>query len=256
MRASSGRRHISGAETIVREQEIPSIALLFIQRALTHPKGRPEEVVLTVEKITQKIKNVPVLPVKTLECGSTGEAKKTIKEILLKVGISEIAIKEAFKVLYSTSTMRGASLIDSLTGERLEPDRSRGIRVSRLGISRGEEKRLSALLSSHGINTLRVKEALILASKVASCPGIIAEVCVSDDPDYTTGYVASKRLGYLRITSIKKRGSRAGGRVFFVKAKNPIEGIIRYLEKRPVMVTVLRATQGSNTLTGDSRFKV
>ena len=42
------------------------------------------------------------------------------------------------------------------------------------------------------INTTTVKEALILASKLHHAH-IIAEVCISDDPDYTTGYFASEK---------------------------------------------------------------
>ena len=56
---------------------------------------------------------------------------------------------------------------------------------------------------------MRVKEALMLASKAASWPDVIAEVCISDDPDYTTGYIASKELGYLRIPNIKRERGNA-----------------------------------------------
>ncbi len=237
MRASKRERHISGAETLCEEGEILSIAQAFIKRALSHPKGIPSEVILTIERLKEKPRPVPLLPVKTLECPSSIRAKDLIREILLKEGISEKAIRSAFKVIYCGKNMRGASLIDSKTGRRLEPDRERGVRASRLGIEREEEEKLSGILECLGINNLRVKEALILASKVASCPGVIAELCVSDDPDYTTGYVASKRLGYLRIPNIKKMGSPAGGRVFFVKTKR-IEMMIRYLEKRPALVYI------------------
>ncbi|MCX7794774.1 MAG: 6-carboxyhexanoate--CoA ligase [Thermodesulfovibrionales bacterium] len=238
MRAGTGKLHISGAETITEQDEIITLSQAFLLRALCHPKGLPSEIVLTVEKLKVKPVSVPVLKVTTLECPSPFRAKNLIKELLRTEGISELAIKRGLSTVYSERTMRGASLIEAKTGRRLEPDRERGVRVSRLGISRDSEEKLSSILESLGINTTRVKEALILASKVASCPGIMAEVCISDDPDYTTGYVASQRLGYQRIPNIKEKGSKAGGRVFFVKEGSSITRIIRYLEKKPVLVEV------------------
>ena len=35
--------------------------------------------------------------------------------------------------------------------------------------------------------------------------GVVAELCWSDDPDYTTGYVAGKNIGYVRIKPIYKQ---------------------------------------------------
>lgn len=192
-----------------------------------------------MEKLKEYPLTIPALPIKTLECSSPEMARSIIRGLLEKEGISSLAIKRGISIVYSEKAMRGASLIDVKTGKRLEPDRERGVRVSRLGISRDSEEKISGLLKKLGINTTRVKEALILASKVASCPGIVAELCISDDPDYTTGYVASKNHGYQRIPNIKEKGSRAGGRVFFVKSGSSIAKIIRYLEKKPVMVICL-----------------
>lgn len=238
MRASDGRVHISGAETLAPEEEIITHSTAFLLRALCHPRGAPSEIVLTVERLKEYPLTVPVLPVKTLECSSPERARSIIKELLEKEGISSPAIKRGLSIVYSEKAMRGASLIEARSGNRLEPDRERGVRVSRLGLSKDSEERLSQILERLGINITRVKEALILASKVASCPGIIAELCVSDDPDYTTGYVASRNQGYQRIPNIKEKGSRAGGRVFFVKSGSNVRRIIRYLERKPVMVIV------------------
>ena len=77
---------------------------------------------------------------------------------------------------------RGALLVDAHSFTRLEKDPERGVRASCMdfqGTYRSVSKKEHFL------------EALILASKVAHAPGICAELCVSDDPDYVTGYVAS-----------------------------------------------------------------
>ena len=76
----------------------------------------------------------------------------------------------------------------------------------------------------------------MLASKVASVKGTIAELCWSDDPFYTTGYVASKKLGYVRIPHLKYEGDYRGGRVFFVYNVNIID-YIEEIEKTPVLIT-------------------
>lgn len=141
--------------------------------------------------------------------------------------------------------MRGAAVVNSESGERLEPDMERGVRVSRLGISKPASKILSSKLSRHRINTDTVKEALILASKVAFCKPMVAELCVSDDPDYTTGYVASKKFGYVRIPHIKSKGSISGGRAFFVNGDADIEEIIHYLEKVPVITGEVSPCRGT-----------
>lgn len=226
--------HVSGAEGIYDEEEIPEQIRAYYLRAIHHSRGRPDSVIITIEKVRERPLKIPLLPVSTIHCESPKEAKEAVSNLLIREGISRRAVREAFRVVRSRQTMRGAALMHFESGLRFEPDRERGIRVSRLGIEKAEERRLSLRLKRDGINTARVKEALLLASKVASCPGIMAELCISDDPDYTTGYVASRGIGYVRITNIKAKGSRSGGRVFFVHGEG-ISSIIEYLERRPVI---------------------
>ncbi|MCM2265664.1 MAG: 6-carboxyhexanoate--CoA ligase, partial [Desulfuromonadales bacterium] len=82
----------------------------------------------------------------------------------------------------------------------------------------------------------RVAEALVLAGKVLRAPGIVAELCWSDAPDYLSGYVADPRHGYQRITRLKAVGDGFGGRALFVRASgwNP-EEFVAYLERQAVL---------------------
>ncbi len=228
--------HISGAEGLYNFSEIKRIAGDYLLRAMSHPKGRPDKVVITMERIWGKPALIPLLPFSTMPCASPEEARKAIQKLLSGAGISRKAIRNGIRVVTGGATMRGASLIYDQSGVRAEPDMERGIRVSRIGIQKDSKRRLSRRLSKDGINTTTVKEAIVLASKVASCAGVTAELCISDDPDYTTGYVASRRLGYVRITNIKQEGSHSGGRVFFIQEGSAVRGVIRYLEERPVVV--------------------
>ncbi|MFN3976837.1 MAG: 6-carboxyhexanoate--CoA ligase, partial [Aquificaceae bacterium] len=65
-----------------------------------------------------------------------------------------------------------------------------------------------------------------------------AELCWSDDPDYTTGYVAGKNIGYVRIKPMKEEGVPIGGRVYFVK-RDSLERIISCLERKALLIESL-----------------
>lgn len=236
--------HISGAEGIYEDLKIYRITGKYIDRALSHSRGIPDKIVITMEKLKQKPEAICALPVATLKCISLSEAKKLIKNLLKTVSVSETAIKSAFKVLNSKQAMRGASLVRSVSGIRIEPDKTRGIRASRLGISLSAERILSSKLHKKSINNTTVKEAVMLASKVASCDEVIAELCISDDPDYTTGYISSGHFGYIRIPNIKHKGDRKGGRVFFVKEKADRDSLIKYLEETPVIINKISECMG------------
>lgn len=82
-----------------------------------------------------------------------------------------------------------------------------------------------------------MREARVLAAKVASCPHVLAEVCISDDPDYTTGYVCI-RGRYHRIANMKLAGTDQGTRVIVVSRadQEALTEISAYLENQAVIV--------------------
>ena len=239
--------HISGAEGLYEMSDIQGIVKRYIERALKHPKGKADKIIITMESIKQKPKSISTLPIATVNCSTPVEGKNTTIKLLLSSGISKKAIDMAFELI-RRGNMRGAAIITTEKGDRLEPDKERGVRASWLGISKSASKALSLKLSKHGINTDTVKEALTLASKVASSEHVLAELCVSDDPCYTTGYVASKKFGYLRIPNIKHERSKSGGRAFFVREGIDVEGIIGYLERMPVIIRRVATCKGIMSL--------
>ncbi|HSB30410.1 MAG TPA: 6-carboxyhexanoate--CoA ligase [Candidatus Sulfobium mesophilum] len=235
-RKKSADLHISGAEGIYDRAVIGEVVEAYIRRASGHSRGRPDRIDIKIEKITTAPKKIRSLPVTTITCRSANTAQRHIRELLLLSGVSETAVQNAVKVAYNPMVMRGASLMCAQSGRRVEPDRQRGIRASRLGISHNASDVLSRILDKAGINSDTVREALVLASKVACCKEVIAELCVSDDPDYTTGYVSSRKFGYVRVPHIKRRGQRCGGRVFFVRENSALDNVIAFLEKKHVLV--------------------
>lgn len=229
MRASEGDKHISGSEKIIWDDQIKQYTDQLVQRGMKHPKGRPDFLNVKIEKLEENdILYLDALPVRTIEVDSHQDGLEEIRKFL--VSLKLIHVEEIMDILSQTYAMRGAILLDVDTLERLEPDKERGIRATYMDAERN---------TKHGCNEGKnhYEEAIVLATKVAYTPNIIGEICISDDPDYVTGYVASKTNGYTRITKMKEMGSENGGRIFLYQgSKSEVEKTIAFLEKQPVIV--------------------
>lgn len=73
---------------------------------------------------------------------------------------------------------------------------------------------------------------------------------MSDDPDYTTGYAASSRVGYIRIPHVKRQRENCGGRVIFVHDDLDMRAFMEYLEKTPVLVNRIGRISGKVSIDG------
>jgi 6-carboxyhexanoate--CoA ligase len=246
MRSVKGSAHVSGAEGIYEKSDVSNIVKEYTQRAMTHDKGRADKIHLAVEELKEIPKKISSLPLSTINTRNTEAAKKAAFKILLSVGIKERAIEEAFKALDVGITMRGAMVMD-IEGVRLEPDLLRGVRVTRMGISKKVAADLSRKLGRLGLNNNTVKEALILASKVHKFRMVLGELCISDDPNYTTGYIATRTHGYIRLPRIKKRGVPYGGRAFFITG-GEVKDLIKYLQHTPVLINDIKPCTGKIAL--------
>lgn len=221
-----GGHHISGAERIVKLEEVGTIAQSLADRALHHSKGTADFINITVDLIPpEKIRYIYCLTVEEHKTSSISESHQLVTDLLQGPNISETAVLKAISLLKSLDkSMRGAMLVDAITGERLDTG-DRGVRVSHMDS-----------FDSHALgDNEHMREALVLASKVQSADGIVGELCWSDDPDYTVGYVACNGV-YHRLPNMKEFGSDIGGRVFFVRSNIDSESVIEYLERTPVLV--------------------
>lgn len=227
MRSSAHGAHISGAERIVEEREVPDVCAAMSKRALAHGKGQPDAITVTVTAIDGEVAHIPSLPITEAHCAAPAEARETVVTALAQLTRHAA---NAWELLTTVRDMRGAILYHTSTGERLEPDLARGVRVTSMDAATATGERPEVRSGK-----TRVTDALVLASKVAHHPAVLAEVCISDDPDYTTGYVATKQLGYLRVPNMKPAGSTVGGRLFLVDTDDPTD-LIEYLEHTPVLV--------------------
>ena len=237
MRASkhtgSIQEHVSGAEKILPQQELPQQMEALLSRALHHAKGKADFINLKIEAVApENLKYIEALPVSTHEAATPAEGRQFMCQIMTELGLTPDKCQKILELFQATYGMRGAMLLDVDTLERLEPDQQRGIRATYMDsiAPKGEAKAIC-----DGKN--HFQEALVLASKVLSAPNIIGELCMSDDPDYITGYIATRDKGYIRITQLKEMGCPDGGRIFLYRGpKSQVEECIQYLQEQRVLV--------------------
>lgn len=231
-----GGRHISGAERLVRAPELEAAAAAMIRRALGHPRGAADFISVRIDAVPEaSVAIVPALAVSCRDAATVAAARAAAVAELVAAGVPQAVAAAGLNSLAAQpEAMRGARLVSAVDGARLDARARRGVRVSRMDGS--GEAALRAYLAEWGMDNDHAPEALVLASKVAACPGVVAELCWSDDPGYTTGYVASAARGYCRIPCLKEAGSDQGGRVFFLAASADVAAVCRYLESRPVKV--------------------
>ncbi len=222
-------QHISGAERIVSREAVEAVCSAMARRALTHSKGDPDFINIKIEKVCEKdIQILRALPVTRADVDSWQQGLDKAFEFIDQAAELKDFRKKLPELLRETFPMRGAMLYDIATGERLEPDHERGVRATYMDALRS---------SDVDSQKNHFNEAIVLATKVANAPGMVAELCISDDPEYVTGYVASKELGYVRIMKMKELGDENGGRIFlFDSRKATAEECIEYLQKKKVLV--------------------
>lgn len=232
MRANCEEQHISGAEKIIAEKNLENICGQLLERALHHAKGEADFINIKIEKVNpEDILVLNALPVTTISVKDEGEGHQKLKECLKQEGVNNAeSILDRLKDTYG---MRGAMLLNVDTMERMEPDMERGIRATYMDVADDKDDRKE---KNH------FKEALVLATKVAHHKNIIGELCISDDPDYVTGYFASKKLGYVRITNLKEMGCKDGGRIFLFRGnREEAKECIQYLEQQKVLINIKKA---------------
>ena len=246
MRAAQSSEHISGAERIAPARELTAIASAMIERALGHSRGNPASIRLAIDLLPAASLRYASLPdITTVLVGNVDPGRRAARAELLRAGVSEVAAVAAINALANGAApggrvMRGAMLIDAASGERLESDPARGLRVSRMDLSPEAAAALTTALHGSGRDTSHLREALALAGKVLLSPGIVAELCWSDDPDYTAGYVASPGRGYVRFPHLKEQGDYRGGRAFFYQPSTfNLAALTAFLENTPVLFTAI-----------------
>lgn len=234
MRSSKDGNHISGAESIIDEVNLEKAVTQLIKRALNHSKGKAENINIKIEELDEnKINYLDPLQVTTVEVGNHIQGLECVKSLLNKLDIDDKKTSDILEIFKEASNMRGSILLDINSLGRLEADKERGIRATYMDFENPNTDRLA---KECGYNTHFI-EALALATKVINCPYIIGEICYSDDPNYTAGYVASKKYGYVRFPHLKELGDESGGRIFLYDSSlDNVQSCIDYIEKSKTII--------------------
>ncbi len=234
MRATLGGKHVSGQERIVKKDELERVLLELHRR----PKGDWDFQTIKVEKLKEPPEVIErALPVRSYKFSCVPLAVNFIVGLLeTEHGIRRELTKPLIAKLQSGinpegGNLKGALIVDPRTGEILNKEPTKGVRT--ILFDWLDRERIKEELLKRGY-TERTLDALALATKNIHC-GVEAEVCISDDPDYTTGYVASEKLGYIRINPLKEKGSPYGGRIYFVR-KEKFEETLRCLREKALLI--------------------
>ncbi|GAB6078229.1 6-carboxyhexanoate--CoA ligase [Hydrogenobaculum acidophilum] len=230
MRASFKNVHVSGAERICKKEDISKVVNEFLKR----PKFY-DFISIKTEHI-EDIEFIKMPSIRSFDFKSVEEARNFAKVLLENIGIkgyiAENVLLELSKGAAFGKNMRGAMLVDIETGQRLEKDKEKGIRTIKVDWEDREFVKQKLFSLGYKI-TDRALDALALVSKNIRC-GVIAEVCWSDDTDYTTGYVVINKT-YHRINPMKNMGDPYGGRAYFIKAQS-LKEIINCLRNKAFLV--------------------
>lgn len=117
-----GGKHISGAERLISQEVLTSVAAAMLKRALTHSRGKADFINLTVETVKcEDVQEVACLPIVTVRASDVAAGRAAARDELIKAGVTPAAAAAGLEALASlTSSMRGALLVDAATGERLD----------------------------------------------------------------------------------------------------------------------------------------
>ncbi|SDB97526.1 6-carboxyhexanoate--CoA ligase [Shouchella lonarensis] len=229
-----GGKHISGGEQLTTYDQIQQAVNALVEKGLSHSRGNPDFMQLQIEMVNRPVQQTPPLPLTTYDVVSVEAGQAFARARLHHIGIKKEVIEQAYEQAMAQPSMRGALIVDARTGKRLDLEKERGVRVSKMD---WREANFSKWADAHDVpHNPRIKEALTLAAKVSHHPATIAEWCWSDDPDYVTGYVASKDSGYERITKLKEYGNEQGCRIFFIDGTYHVDDYMDYLKEQPILI--------------------
>lgn len=226
-----GGQHISGAECITSLDMLESEVSNLIKRALNHPKGSSDFINISIQKIYQNSKIDYIKPLKISTFNSN-----FVPKILKNLGFNENKISMTIDTLLSLKNLKGALLISFDDFQKFEKDI---VRCTNMDYSMEIKPSLEKFLNENNFYKKYLRDALCLSSKICNCENVLCEICISDDKNYTTGYIGSKKFGYVRIENFKPKKHEYGGRIIFIKDKNKLKETIDYLKNQIVIINSL-----------------
>lgn len=249
MRAFSGEKHLSGGEDLVERSSLQDKLLALTEQGLTSSRNQDgilPSLNIRVEPVKRSsVLRKTLLPVHCLDSSSHQETLSFLSELVETIGYRETvdtaSLTQWFNdILKGTeSGLSGASFLFP-DGERWIPE-NRGVRVTHFGMLPAIRQALLEEAQHHPVGSgRRFVDALQIASKVEGLSDFLLELCASDNPEYTTGYIALRNFGYLRLPHLKREGNSAGGRMILLSRKldeRERAHALSYLSRTPVLFT-------------------
>ncbi|BAM06675.1 6-carboxyhexanoate--CoA ligase [Leptospirillum ferrooxidans] len=228
MRASLNGKHCSGGEEILLERNLEEgISRLFKRGLGSAPHHLKNDLTISIRVdgvAPEHLQRSQLLPVRQLHSESEETTRSFIRSFLLfslgKISVDQEKSTQKIldcidSLLKPTANPLWGAILLSPSGEKI-PVPEEGVRTTHIGMEWKTKEELEASAESNGISGRRFPEALMLASKVVAQPLIHLELCISDDPTYTTGYIAAKDIAYIRLPHMKKAGMTGGGRIYLL----------------------------------------
>jgi 6-carboxyhexanoate--CoA ligase len=182
------------------------------------------------------IYKIPALRIESLEFAIIGGAHKNALASLIEFRISEIAVHRGLGLIKNLPTsMRGEMILDAISSNRRDSLGKRGTRFSHMDCE--HESEFLQFLNQNGVNDVKIRETIALASKTAHTTNYVAELCSSDDRNYVTSYIAFRKI-YRRISPMKLKASNIGSRIFFFKPIVDLEALINIFERQSVLAAI------------------
>ncbi|EGQ6018545.1 hypothetical protein IU970_004207 [Salmonella enterica subsp. enterica serovar Sandiego] len=249
MRASKAKKHISGTEHLVDEKDVESSVQKSVSRAIHHSRGCPDEINIKLERIDKsQIIDIPSLSLITVKSANDTIGKKIIKKTLINKipEITQFNFLEQY--LYTDSHyIKGAKFFDINDVNYIHSHQQEDVRVTNLDLSVDVINGLKDKIEQYEPFNFKTADGLAIASKVCFCHGVLAEICMSDDPNYQGGYIAFPDIGYIRINKMKPLGSTTGGRIIIIDSrKAEIIAIKEFLEKTITLISTVPSVSKIN----------
>jgi 6-carboxyhexanoate--CoA ligase len=243
MLARYQKNHLCGAERLGSYDEIDSISQELVGRAVSKGKGKLDSIQVSVDKLEHFNFSCARLPdFIFLRVKNFLEGRNTARNILSQAGVSHNALNAAVNLLKRTygrggESIPGAFLLDSFTGEILNPEMREGVWIGRVDLASHVEEKLHARLKSIGLDTRKLQDNLVLSAKMMGLPGFVGEINWSNDPFDTGGSISTPELGCAYFPFIRSTGNEVGGRVIFVRSNGfDLESMTRYLESEVLLI--------------------
>lgn len=232
MRASKDGVHVSGGERIAEQTKLKQI----VDELLDRP-AEFDFMNIKIEKISKVTYIKKSLDIYTYIFKDYIQANKFAAQLIsAETGINIDIVERNINLIHTGAAengnvMRGAMIVD-MEGNRREFDKNRGVRTT--GVDFVNREDITHQLLGKGFTT-RTADAVAIATKNLNSEHILAEYCISDDPEYLFGYVAVKGR-YIRLFPLKEKGNPKGGRIYFVKKNTDINQLYEYLEKENILI--------------------